>query len=139
MLKGISPRGTMRAVLLLFSFCLILSMKADAQQPPVPVQQSTPTTQPSTVPPSQTTTEPVPVPEPSEQALAYYRSGNVLWVIETVWGLLIPALFLFTGFSARIRTWAQRLGRKWFFVVSLYFVIFSLISFALDLPLDYYA
>ena len=79
------------------------------------------------------------MPEPSEKALAYYCSGNVLWGITTLWGLLIPALFLFTGFSASIRTWAQRLGQKWFFVVCLYFVIFSLITFVLDLPLDYYA
>jgi hypothetical protein len=65
---------------------------------------------------------PVPVPPPSDKALSYYRSGNVLWVVDLVWGLLIPALFLFTGFSARIRTWAQKLGRKWFFVVGIYFV-----------------
>ncbi len=47
-------------------------------------------------------------------------------------------MFLFTGFSARIRTWAQTLGRKWFFVVGLYFAIFSVITFAIDLPLSYY-
>ncbi len=129
----------MRAVLLLFSFCLILSMRVEAQQSPAPVQQPASTTQPSTVPPSQTATEPVPVPEPSEKALAYYRSGNVLWVVETMWGLLIPALFLFTGLSARIRAWAQRFGKKWFFVISLYFLIFSTLTFVLDLPLDYYA
>jgi len=62
----------------------------------------------------------------------------VLWGIATVWGLLIPALFLFTGFSAHLRTWAQRLGKRWFFVVSLYFIIFSLLTFVLDLPLAYY-
>ena len=78
------------------------------------------------------------VPEPSELARAYHRSDNVLWVVVTVWGLVIPALFLFTGFSARIRTWAAALGRKWFFVVGLYFVIFTLITFVIDLPLSYY-
>lgn len=45
---------------------------------------------------------PVAVPEPSEKAMRYYRSGNVLWFVNLFWGLLIPALFLFTGFSARI-------------------------------------
>ena len=81
---------------------------------------------------------PVAVPEPSPKALDYYRSGNVLWVVQMVWGLLVPAALLFTGFSARLRSLAQRLGRKWLFVVVVYSVLFMLISFLLDLPLAYY-
>ena len=30
-------------------------------------------------------TAPVAVPEPSEKALQYYRSGNVLWAVDIVW------------------------------------------------------
>ncbi len=78
---------------------------------------------------------PVPVPEPSEKALSYYRSGNVLWAVGLVWGILLPCLFLFTGFSARIRDWARKLGRKWF-VVGSYFTVFLHINFVLDLPLS---
>jgi hypothetical protein len=48
----------------------------------------------------------VPVPEPSEQTLRYYRSGNVLWVVSTLWGLLVPVLILFSGLSARLRDMA---------------------------------
>ena len=48
---------------------------------------------------------PVPVPEPGEKAVSYYTSGNALWVVNQLWALLIPALFLFSGFSARIRDW----------------------------------
>jgi STE24 endopeptidase len=81
---------------------------------------------------------PVPVPEPSNQALSYYRSGNVLWFVDLLWGLLVPVLLLFTGISARIRTWAQKLGRTWFFVVGIYFVIFAILNFILTLPLSYY-
>jgi len=80
----------------------------------------------------------VPVPEPTAQALAYHRSGNIIWVFNTVWGLLIPALFLWTGFSGRIRDWSARIGRKWFFTVALYWVIFTLISTIIDLPRVYY-
>lgn len=80
----------------------------------------------------------VPVPPPSDKALSYYRSGNLLWAAGLAWGLLIPALFLFTGFSARIRTWAQKLGRKWFFVIAIYFIIFLVLNFIIDLPLSYY-
>ena len=83
-------------------------------------------------------TGPVAVPEMSEKAKGYYESGILLWWMNTLWGMLIPGLFLFTGFSARIRNWAQRLGRKWFFVIGLYFVIFSAINFVIDFPLSYY-
>lgn len=83
-------------------------------------------------------TDIVPVPEPSEKALQYHRSGLVLWAFNLFWGLAIPALFLFTGFSARIRNWAQAIGKKWFFVVGLYFAIFSVINFVIDFAPSYY-
>lgn len=81
---------------------------------------------------------PVPVPEPGDKAMRYYRSGNFLWVVNLVWGMLIPALFLLTGFSARIRDWAQRIGRRWFLVVGVYLVIFGVLNYLIDLPLAYY-
>jgi Zn-dependent protease with chaperone function len=120
----------MRALLLIITSCLLLTSAASAQQPtttPGPQQAA-----------AQSSTAPVPVPEPSEKALSYYRSGIVLWVVNVLWGLLIPALFLFTGFSARIRDWAKRIGRWWFFVIGVYFAIFLIINFVIDLPLSYY-
>jgi len=81
---------------------------------------------------------PVPVPAPTEQALRYYDSGNRVWLVDSALSLLVPALFLFTGWSARIRDLARRVGRKWFFTVALYVVLFSLASFVLELPWGYY-
>ena len=81
---------------------------------------------------------PVAVPPPSAQALRYYRSGNLLWLVDVAWGLLVPVVFLFTGLSARIRNWAHMLGRRWFFVVGIYVVLFTLANFLIDLPLGYY-
>lgn len=86
-----------------------------------------------------TTSTPVPVPEPSAKALAYYQSGNVWWRVYQVWELALPAVILLTGFSARLRTWAQRIGRKWFFVLALYYAFYVLVTFLVTLPLDYYA
>ena len=82
---------------------------------------------------------PVAVPEPSEKALAYARSGDVLWVVDQLWGLLLPGAILFTGFSARLRDWARRTGRNWFFTIVVYLVLFMLITFVAGLPLSYYA
>src|SRR5262245_29457482 len=121
---------TMRALLLIVSFCLFLTSSVYAQQP-----TATPDSRQTS---AQSPTAPVPVPEPSEKALSYYRSGIVLWIVNILWGLLIPALFLFTGFSARIRDWATRIGRWWFFVIGVYFTIFLLINFVIDFPLSYY-
>jgi Zn-dependent protease with chaperone function len=120
----------MRALFLTVSFCLFLTSSVYAQQP-----TATPDSQQTS---AQSPSDPVPVPEPSEKALSYYRSGIVLWIVNILWGLLIPALFLFTGFSARIRDWARRIGKWWFFVIGIYFTIFLLINFVIDLPLNYY-
>ena len=81
---------------------------------------------------------PVAVPPPSQTAVDYYRSGNVLWVVNQAWALLLPCLFLFTGLSARLRDWARRLGRRWFFTVCLYFILFFFLYCLLSLPLNFY-
>jgi Zn-dependent protease with chaperone function len=108
------------------------------EQASPPDSDTTVTMQPDNAAMAQQQNGAVAVPEPSDKALRYFRSGNVLWVVNTIWGLLIPAAFLFSGFSARIRNWAQELGRKWFFIIGLYFVIFALINFLIDFPLSYY-
>jgi Zn-dependent protease with chaperone function len=80
----------------------------------------------------------VAVPEPSAQALAYHRSGTVLWFLNTAWALIVPAVLLWTGFSARMRDWSRAIGRKWFFVIAIYWVLFTVLSFVVDLPRVYY-
>ena len=124
----------MRALLLIVTLCLFGASAAYAQQ-----QTATPDSQQASQQSSaQSSTAPIPIPEPSEKALSYYRSGIVLWIVSVLWGLLIPALFLFTGFSARIRDWARRIGRWWFLIIGVYFAIFMIINFVIDLPLNYY-
>ncbi|MFN2442373.1 MAG: M48 family metallopeptidase [Thermoanaerobaculia bacterium] len=82
---------------------------------------------------------PVPVPEPSEKAVRYYRSGNVLWAIGMIWGFAVPLILLFTGFSAKMRDWSRAAGRKWLFTIVIYAVLFSVVTWVLDLPLAYYS
>jgi Zn-dependent protease with chaperone function len=88
--------------------------------------------------PSDSTASQVEVPPPTPLALRYYRTGNVLWAIDTGVGLLLPMIFLFTGLSARLRTAALRLGRRWLPAVMLYAVFFTLLYALLTLPLAYY-
>lgn len=79
------------------------------------------------------------VPEPSEEALRYYRSGNLLWLANRTWTLLVPALILLTGFSARLRNWAsERAGGKRWRATLLFLLAYLGVAFVLDLPLAYY-
>jgi STE24 endopeptidase len=82
---------------------------------------------------------PVPVPEPTPVAVKRYRSGNVLWAVETLFGLAVPLLLLLTGFSARLRDLARRIGRRWLFTVAIYTVLLLVTLHLLWLPLDFYS
>jgi Zn-dependent protease with chaperone function len=84
-------------------------------------------------------TQRVAVPEPSPKALEYYRSGNVLWMAWQATALAIPVLVLLSGLSVRMRNVARRVGRKWFFIVLVYFVLYSVLQWALELPLAFYS
>ena len=68
------------------------------------------------------------VPEPSPLAVRYYRSGNVLWAVGTGLSLLLPALLLYTGWSARMCSMAFRLGRSWLPSLMVYAMLFTAIS-----------
>ena len=141
----------LRALLLSLALTLPLAAALPAQTPAprTPDPSTLETTAPSPSAPGAPATAaparapssdegPVAVPPPSEKALRYHRSGNVLWVIGTIWGLLVPAVILFSGLSARIRDGAKRVGRSWFFTVALYGIAYTLLTFVIDLPLAYY-
>jgi STE24 endopeptidase len=82
---------------------------------------------------------PVPIPVPSAQSQRFYESGNLLWIISTLWGFIVPGLVFFTGFSSKLREWSKRAGKYWYPTLVLYFVLFTLVTSLLDLPLEYYA
>jgi Zn-dependent protease with chaperone function len=83
-------------------------------------------------------TQPVPVREPSEKAMSYYRSGMRLWALNEIWALIVLGVILVSGLSARVRDLARRLGRWWFPTVGLYVVFYLALVFLIDLPLSYY-
>jgi STE24 endopeptidase len=130
--------STARRVLALAFVALAAVPCAWAQSPSPPSPVSLDDETAPLIAPSPQPEAPVAVPEPTEQALRYYRSGIAFWLIDIAWGLLIPCVFLFTGFSARIRTLAKGIGRRWYFTVALYLILFSLVGFVIDFPLSYY-
>ena len=81
----------------------------------------------------------VAVPEATEQAMRYYRSGNVLWFLGQLWSLGVPLLFLVSGFTGKLSALSQRWGKKWYFTIVIYLALFILLSTLLNFPLDFYA
>jgi Zn-dependent protease with chaperone function len=82
---------------------------------------------------------PVEVPPPSEKAVRYHRSGNVIWAVQQILGVALPALLLFSGFSARLRSFAAEVGHGRFYpTLVVYFALLSLLLFIVELPLSYY-
>jgi Zn-dependent protease with chaperone function len=81
----------------------------------------------------------VAVPVPGEKAVRHYHASIAVGVTAIIWNFLSPALFLFTGWSARIRSWAERQRQNWYFTFVLYALAFGLIFFLVNLPLNYYA
>lgn len=81
---------------------------------------------------------PVAVPPATPTALRYYTSGNRLWIVDQLVSFALLALILFTGLSARLRTWSRRIGRRWFFTIVVDFALFTIATSLVTLPLTYY-
>lgn len=82
--------------------------------------------------------ESVAVPEPSEKAMAFYRGNNAFWAINRAWAILVPGVLAFSGFSARLRTIAERIGRNRILSIGIYVVLYLAVVFAINLPLSFY-
>lgn len=80
----------------------------------------------------------VPVPEPDAKALAYYRSGNRLWLVGQLFGLAFPLLLLATGFSASLRSRAQRIAPHWIGTIALYVLFYRALDWLVMRPLGFY-
>ncbi|MCB2198586.1 M48 family metallopeptidase [bacterium] len=81
----------------------------------------------------------VEVPEPTDKAMRYYRSGNLLWVVGNLWGWAVPILILFSGLSGWFERIGKRIGKKWYFGFVIYILLFTLADFILSFPLSYYS
>ncbi len=81
---------------------------------------------------------PIPVPDPSPRAMEFYRTGNWFWMLNVAGAILVPAVIVFSGFSARLRNLATRLGRNWFLTIGCYVVMYLGLVFLVELPVAYY-
>jgi Zn-dependent protease with chaperone function len=82
--------------------------------------------------------DPLPVPTPTADALAYHRAQDWFWLADQALSFLIPIIILFTGWSGRLTGWARRVtGGRWYPTLALYTALYLLITFIVGLPLSY--
>lgn len=79
----------------------------------------------------------VEVPEPSEAAIRFYRSGRWIWIAATLWSILIPWLIHRSGAGRRWQRWIERARVPKTLVPCGVFALFTSLTFALDLPWAY--
>ena len=130
-MKNLIPRFAFGACVCLIVSCLVVfnfQSKAAPPSQPRSVQVET----------NNTDASPVAVPEPSLRAVSFHHSTMLLIAVVILWNLLIPTGFLFAGFSAKLRSWAEKVGRQWYFSYAIYYTAFSLIYFLLLVPLVFY-
>ena len=77
-------------------------------------------------------------PERRARAIEYSDIRNRFFFINTAWAFVVLLLVLFTGASAKLRAWAERIASKPVGTWYLYFLFLSLILFLADLPFDVY-
>jgi STE24 endopeptidase len=83
--------------------------------------------------------DPVPVPTENDKVRGYYQRDNAVFVANYVAVVLTAIVVLFTGLSARMRTFALRVARVWPLAILVYLVFFAAIDFLIGLPVAYYA
>ncbi len=83
--------------------------------------------------------EPVPVPEPDAEAIAYYESGNRLWAVGRLWSFAVPLFVLLSGLSVRMRTLATRVAPHWIGSVVVFALLYRAFDWAVSRPLGFYA
>ena len=128
-MKNLMPRFASRVCLIVS--CLVVFNFQSKAAPPAQARSAQIETQ-------RADASPVTVPEPGPRAVSFYHSTMLLIAVVILWNLVILVGFLFTGFSARLRSWAEKVGWKWYFSYAIYCTAFCLIYFLLLLPLIYY-
>jgi len=78
-------------------------------------------------------------PEERRRAIEYSDTKNYLYFINVGFSILMLLVILFSGFSARMRDWANAIGKRRFFVTAIYLLMFLVVTNILSLPLAYYS
>lgn len=78
-------------------------------------------------------------PDIPKEAYDYRKSNLKVWAINLLLKFLVPLLFLMTGLSNKIGTFASSKGRNLFLTGIIYVVLFSIIDLFISLPTGFYS
>ena len=78
-------------------------------------------------------------PEKQEQAREYARISRRLWLVDTLFGAIYILVWLFSGWSAALRTTLMTVTNNEWMLVALYVAVFGGIAALLSFPLSYYS
>ena len=76
-------------------------------------------------------------PERKAKLISYSRFNNIWRFVDFFVTIGVLCLILFTGFSARLRNWAQ-IAKKRFFIVWLFLILFLVTDYILNFPFHVY-
>lgn len=79
------------------------------------------------------------VPAPTERAVQFQENKAAVWIIRLLVSFGIPLFFLFSGLSVGIKKWALSKSTNFIIALALYFIVYSLIDYLLNFPLDFYS
>ena len=113
-----------------FLFCLFLLLTPSLHgAPPHPAGK----------PPVLSANNDVQVPAATPAMRRYSRTRYALYFFGTAYGLLALWGVLASGWSARLRTWAERLGGARFWTLLIYYALLTLTLFVVNSPLAFYS
>lgn len=78
-------------------------------------------------------------PKVSEKAIAYRKVNINIWSLNLFLTFAIPILFLTTGLSLKLKSFAECITKSSILQIALYFILFTIITSLITLPLDYYS
>lgn len=78
------------------------------------------------------------VAEPSLEALRYYLSGNILWLVSLILTLAFPLLFLIKKFSLICERFSFSYSKSWLCGNLVYLLIYQVVSWLFFLPIEIY-
>ncbi|HUU44588.1 MAG TPA: M48 family metallopeptidase [Acidobacteriota bacterium] len=77
-------------------------------------------------------------PERRREALAYSHTRDVFYFVTTVYTAVVLLVILYTGLSARLLVWAERLARQRFAGMIIYLAMFIVLMGVMAFPFEYY-
>lgn len=73
-----------------------------------------------------------------DNTIKYQESKVNLWLVSTAVSFAFPILFIITGFSAFLRNRILSRFKSIFIIVTIFFLSYSLLSYLISIPMDYY-